>query len=147
MVRKIVDKHYDYRTGLLGAVVMGGMVYWVNADYGFWQAIPAALKQAGYTAIAGGFLTRICERMTRKFDGIPISLFLGMFVPSAIAVTLTYGVHMLKGTPEPFNSTIPTMVLAPLSFLYWSWRVKRRQEKAAELVEFAVNQQSDAQTP
>ncbi len=122
---------------------MGGVVYWVNADYGFWQAIPAALKQATYTAIAGGFLTRICERMTRRFDGVTISLILGMMVPSTIAVILTYGVHMLKGTPEPFNSTIPTMVLAPISFLYWSWRVKRRQEKATDMVEFAQQQQTD----
>lgn len=113
---------------------MGGAVYWVNADYGFWAAIPAALKQAFYTAIAGGFLTKICERQARRYDNRALGLFMGAMVPSVMAVLLTYGVHMLKGTPEPLNSTIPTMILAPTSFLYWGWRVRRRQEKAANVV-------------
>ena len=64
-----------------------------------------------------------------------------------LAIVLTYGGHMLKGTPEPFWSTLPTMILAPLSFGYWSWRVKRRQDKAARMVEFAQQQADTASAP
>lgn len=130
----LVNKHYDYRTGLLGAVIMGCIVYWINADHGFWAAIPAALKQAAYTAIAGGILTRICERMAYYYKNISFALFMGSMVPSVIAVILTYCVHLIKGTPEPFNSTIPTMILAPISFLYWGWRMRRQRDKAEKLI-------------
>ncbi len=122
--------------GLLGAVVMGGVVYWVNADHGFWAAIPAALKQAFYTVIAGGFFSRICENTACYYDNKVIGVIMGTIVPSALAITLTYILHMIKGTPEPFNSTIPTMVMAPPAFVWWGWRTRNiydRKAKEAEL--------------
>lgn len=142
MLAQLVTKHYDYRTGLLGAVVMGCIVYWINADHGFWAALPAALKQAAYTAIAGGILTRICERMAYKFENFAFSIFMGMIVPSVIAVTLTYAVHMLKGTPEPLNSTIPTMILAPIGFIVWGSRRRMKRDKAFKLVNPGQNQEA-----
>ncbi len=139
MIVQLVNKHYDYRTGLLGAVVMGCIVYWINADHGFWAALPAALKQAAYTAVAGGILTKICERMAYRFENFSFSIFMGMIVPSVIAVTLTFAIHMLKGTPEPLNSTIPTMILAPIGFIAWGWRRRLQRDKAARLQPSVLN--------
>ena len=115
--------------GLLGAMIMGSVVYWVNADHGFWAAIPAALKQATYTAVAGGFLSRFCEKTAIKFDNKTKSIILGTILPTILAVTMTYGVHILRGTPEPVNSTIPTMVLAPWSFLWWAMRMRNINDR------------------
>jgi len=116
-------------------------VYWINADHGFWAAIPAALKQAAYTAVAGGVLTRICERMAYKFANFAFSIFMGSFVPSVIAVALTFAVHMLKGTPEPLNSTIPTMILAPIGFIFWGWRRRLQRDKEVILVNSVQTQE------
>ena len=121
---------------------MGCIVYWINADHGFWAAIPAALKQAAYTAVAGGVLTRICERMAYKFENFAFSIIMGCLVPSVIAVVLTYAVHMLKGTPEPLNSTIPTMILAPIGFVVWGWRRRLQRDKAVRLVESVQDQET-----
>jgi hypothetical protein len=121
---------------------MGCIVYWINADHGFWSALPAALKQAAYTSIAGGILTRICERMAYKFENFAFSIFMGSLVPSVIAVTLTFGVHMLKGTPEPLNSTIPTMILAPMGFVIWGLRRRLQRDKAAALVSDVPSQEA-----
>ena len=132
MVKELVKKHYDLKMGLLGAVVMGGVVYWVNADHGFWAAIPAGLKQAFYTAIAGGFLSRLCENTACHYDNKVAGVIMGMLVPSALAIIMTYIVHMIKGTPEPFNSTVPTMVLAPISFWWWGWRTRNIYDKKLE---------------
>ena len=126
MVKELVTKHYDFKMGLIGAIGMAIIVYFVNADHGFWAAIPAALKQGVYTLIAGGFLTRLCERIALNMQE-PISAhILAMLVPSTLAVVLTLGVHYMRGTPEPYNSTVPTMLLAPLSFLLWAWYIRRR---------------------
>ena len=121
---------------------MGCIVYWINADHGFWAAIPAALKQAAYTAIAGGVLTRICERMAYKFENFALSIIMGSLVPSVIAVVLTFAVHMLKGTPEPLNSTIPTMILAPIGFVVWGWRRRLQRDKAVRLVDSVQGQET-----
>jgi len=142
LITQFVNKHYDYRTGLFGALVMGCIVYWINADHGFWAAIPAALKQAAYTAVAGGILTRICERMAYKFSNFTLSIFMGMLVPSVIAIVLTFAIHMLKGTPEPLNSTIPTMILAPGGFIIWGWRRRLQRDKAVKLVESVQDQEA-----
>ena len=122
---------------------MGCIVYWINADHGFWAALPAALKQAAYTAIAGGVLTKICERMAYKFANFSLSIIMGMLVPSVIAVVLTYAVHMLKGTPEPLNSTIPTMILAPIGFIVWGWRRRSQRDKALRLVNEVQSRKAD----
>jgi hypothetical protein len=41
-----------------------------------------------------------------------------------LTVGLVYIVHSLKGTPKPFESTIPTIILAPPGFIYVA-RMKR----------------------
>ena len=141
MVRQIVHKHYDWKMGLIGALIMGGVVFWINVDHGFWAAIPAMLKQATYTMIAGGFLTRLCERIALNTRDNITAHVLAMLVPSIIAVVLTLGVHYMRGTPEPFNSTIPTMVLAPISFFLWGWHQRRRNWEPAVMQVPAEEQQ------
>ncbi|MDX1479008.1 MAG: hypothetical protein R3301_14945 [Saprospiraceae bacterium] len=126
MVKQIVTKHYDWKMGLIGALIMGGVVFWINVDHGFWAAVPAMLKQAAYTMIAGGCLTRLCERIVLNIQESVTAHVLAMLIPSVIAIVLTLGVHYMRGTPEPLNSTIPTMVLAPISFALWGWHQRRR---------------------
>ena len=123
--------------GLLGAIFMGGIVYWINADHGFWAAIPAALKQATYTSLAGGFLSRLCEKMACRFENKVFSILMGVIIPATLAVIMTYIVHIIRGTPEPLNSTIPTMFLAPSAFLVWGWRVRSLQDRRESTDEVA----------
>ena len=71
-------------------------------------------------------MMRIAENLALRFKNHTISITLAVAVPAFLAVGLTYIVHSAKGTPEPLNSTIPTMIFAPLGFLWWAVR-KRRQ--------------------
>ncbi len=111
--------------GLAGAVFLGVIVFFINSDHGIANGLIAASKQALYTFFVGGFITRLCENIATISKSI-IAIILAVLIPSIIAVTLTYIVHSLKGTPEPFNSTIPTIILAPLGFLWWALK-KRKQ--------------------
>lgn len=107
---------------------MAVIVFFVNVDHGILQGLTAAAKQGLYTFLAGGTMMRICENIAAYFTSDVLALLLAMLVPGIIAVSLTYLVHSLKGTPEPLNSTIPTMLLGPLGFLWWGIK-KRRQLK------------------
>ena len=115
--------------GLIGAIVMGTIVFFINFDHGIVPGLTAALKQAVYTFLAGGTMMRITENIASYFNRDLPSIFFAVLTPTLIAVTLTYILHSIKGTPEPINSTIPTIILAPWGFLWWAMR-KRRQLKA-----------------
>ncbi len=45
---------------------------------------------------------------------------------STLTIILVYAVHSLKGTPRPFESTLPTIILAPPGFFFLAWK-KRKQ--------------------
>lgn len=119
------NKLFDPKMGLAGALFLGTIVFFINFDHGIVNGLIAASKQALYTFFVGGFITRLCENIATIKNSF-YAIFLAVLIPSIIAVTLTYIVHSIKGTPEPLNSTIPTMILAPLGFLWWSTR-KRKQ--------------------
>ncbi|MEJ2593563.1 MAG: hypothetical protein P8100_00185 [bacterium] len=124
------NKYFDPKMGLAGALVMGSIVFFINWDHGILSGITAASKQALYTFFAGGIMMRFTENIASYYKRNFTALFLAVFTPTFIAVTLTYLVHSMKGTPEPVNSTIPTLLLAPWGFLWWALR-KRKQATAS----------------
>jgi hypothetical protein len=126
------NKYFDPKMGLVGASVLGIIVFFINFDHGFFPALTASAKQAAYTLLAGGLLMRLTENIASSISKNWLAILLATFIPALFAVTLTYGVHSLKGTPEPFNSTIPTIVMAPFGFLWWAFR-KRKQLKTLYL--------------
>lgn len=126
------NKFFDPKMGLAGAIVLGIIVFIINFDHGVFPALTASAKQAAYTLLAGGFMMRLTENIASSFSKEWFAIFLATLIPSIIAVSLTYMVHSLKGTPEPFNSTIPTIVMAPFGFLWWALR-KRKQLKSLSL--------------
>jgi len=126
------NKYFDPKMGLAGAIVLGIIVFIINSDHGIFPALTAAAKQSAYTLLAGGFMMRLTENLASSFSKDWKAIFFATLIPTAIAVSLTYGLHSLKGTPEPFNSTIPTIVMAPFGFLWWAVR-KRKQLKSLSL--------------
>jgi hypothetical protein len=119
-------KYFDPKMGIGGGLFLAIIVFFINIDHGTTNAITAASKQGVYTFLAGGTMMRIAENLAVKFENQTVSISLAVGITSLLAVGFTYIVHSAKGTPEPLNSTIPTMIFAPPGFLWWTVR-KRRQ--------------------
>ena len=119
------SKYFDFKMGFAGAFVLAIIVFVINADHGVLQATTASLKQGVYTFIAGGFMMRLTENMAIKTEHWSAYIY-AVGLSTLIAVSLTFLLHSLKGTPEPLNSTLPTLILAPPGFFWWSYQ-KRRQ--------------------
>ena len=117
-------RYFDLRMGLVGAGFMALVVLFVNIHHGFIAALPAMLKQGLYTFLAGGFMMRMTENLALS-TGKKSAYLLSVGIPSLIAVSLTYLLHSLKGTPEPLWSTVPTLLLGPPGFWWWSYRKRR----------------------
>ena len=111
----------DFRMGLIGALFMGSIVFWINHDHGYDEALIAGLKQLSYTFFFGGLFIKMAENIAVTRKNRAWGVFIGGLLPMVLTAILTYTVHSMKGTPEPFNSTIPTIVSAWISFTVWGW--------------------------
>ena len=134
--RKAYDfsrRYIDYKMGLAGAIVMGGIVAYINSDHGAIPAITAASKQSVYTFFFGGTIMKICEDLATKIRKDTLAISLAVLIPTALNVGVTYALHKAKGTPEPFHSTIPAMTLTPSACLVWANR-KRKQNLESRVI-------------
>ena len=123
------SRYIDYRMGFFGGIIMGGIVFIINYS-ATGELIPsttAALKQGGYTFFFGGIIMKFCEYLALKIKTRTLALVAAVVIPTAIALTLTYGLHSLKGTPKPLASTIPTLMIIPATAV---WGYKKRKQVA-----------------
>ncbi len=125
------SRFIDYKMGLYGAIAMGTIVFVINY-YGILDlqtATTAALKQAVYTFMFGGLIMRGCELLATHIGKKALALAVAVLVPSLISIGLTYGVHSLKGTPKPIESTIPTAILVIPSTAVWGFMKRKEMGK------------------
>ena len=125
-LRSTLGAHIDYRGAIVGATLLGAIVFWLNRSHGASPAATAALKQATYTFFVAGFIVKNNERLALKRPEPVVSLVVAVTVSSCLAVGLTFFVHSLKGTPEPLLSTLPTALIGPPGFLVLAWRARRQ---------------------
>lgn len=127
-----VNRFLDVRMGILGACSMGLIVYYINSDHGILAASIAALKQGVYTLFFGALFVKMAENIAVKIQERIVAVVLGGVAPSILTSALTYLLHALKGTPEPFNSTVPTMILGTISFSIWAYLKHRSASREHE---------------
>ncbi len=118
--------------GVLGAISMGLLVYYINSDHGILPALIAASKQAVYTLFFGALFVKMAENVAVQFEDRALAILCGGLTPSLLTSVLTYVLHAIKGTPEPFYSTIPTMVLGTMSFSLWAFLKHRSTYQAKQ---------------
>ena len=124
-LKQRMDAYINYRLAIAGAVVLGSMVFYINYAHGILPATIAAAKQAAYTFFAGGFISRFGENLSIRWFNRVFSLVIAIIAPTLVAVGLTFLVHSLRGTPEPLQSTVPTLILSPIGFFLIGWRRQR----------------------
>ena len=118
----------DYPSAIAGAVIMGLVVGFINSDHGLWPAFTAALKQAFYTFLFGGMMIKLLYRIELSIKSQFLSILISTLTVSLLTITLVFLLHSMKGTPKPFASTLPTILMAPPGFFALAWR-KKRQER------------------
>ncbi len=125
------SKFIDYRMGRYGAIVMATIVFSINyfsTYYLFWSIV-AALKQGTYTFFFGGVIMKMSENLAVYIKKRTLALIAATVIPSAVSLSLTFGLHNLKGTPKPFESTIPTAIFVIPSTAVWGFMRRKRYDK------------------
>jgi len=123
----IFNQFIDIKLGIIGAMFMGSVVFYINADHGPFLASIAAFKQGLYTFFIGGLIIKILEVMVTGINNKILAYICSIVAATIITVGLVYLVHSMKGTPKPFESTIPTIILAPIGYIYVA-RMKRNNK-------------------
>lgn len=132
-IKSTLDANIDYGGAIMGATLLGAIVFRINSAHGASLAATAAAKQATYTFFVAGFIVKNNERLARRLANPAASVALAVAVSCCLAVGLTFLVHSLKGTPEPLLSTVPTAVMGPPGFLVLAWRARRRARAQSQL--------------
>jgi hypothetical protein len=126
MIRKYAHRYINLKIGLIGALIMGSIVFIINMEHGWFLSTTAAMKQGLYTFFFGGIIVKLLEYLLRKITNPYLSIPVSVLVISGFTSLLVYGIHSLKGTPEPLLSTIPTLLMAPPGFLFLALRFKKK---------------------
>jgi len=111
---------------------MGLIVVFINMDYGWWPATIAGLKQAAYTFLFGGLIIKMLEILVDRFGQSILGVILASLITSAVTISLVFLVHSLRGTPMPFESTLPAILLAPPGFFAIAYRRMIRTGKSRQ---------------
>ena len=108
---------------------MGGIVFIININHGWQMALIAGLKQWVYTFLFGGLIIKLLEYVLEWNKNLKYQVMFSVFLISALTSALVYLVHSFKGTPEPFYSTVPTIVLSPPGFMILAFKFKENDKK------------------
>lgn len=83
-ILKFAQKFIDYKIGIAGAIVMGGIVFGINyfTTDEIAGSITAALKQGSYTFLFGGTLMKGCEYLATSIKKRRLAIFASVIIPS-----------------------------------------------------------------
>jgi len=131
-LKKIIvflNRFIDLKMGLIGAVIMGGIVFMINyfPTQLLLLSFVAAMKQFVYTFFLGGAVMKSCEYIAVTVHPKKKAIFLATVVPFLATLLLVFGLHNLRGTPLPLQSTMPTLFVITGTF-FWAVRKRKQME-------------------
>jgi len=112
---------------------MAASIFLINLTGGLYKATIAALIQFVYSFFVISFTTSLCRIYCAR------SIILGIAVPTAFTTVLTYLVHLVARSPEPFWSAAFAFVIAVPSFVIMSCRFRVSNKSLLEFVKQLFN--------
>lgn len=120
--------YLDFEMAFLGAFGMAVSIFVINLTGGWLAALKAAGAQAVYSFFMIGFTNNLCRTCAVR------SYFQGVIVPTFTATILTYIVHTIVRSPQPFWSAAFAFAIALPSFALMSSRYRTTQAALVQIV-------------
>ena len=113
---------FDLPKACLGAVISAAIVAWINIEHGYLLASTAALKQAFFAFFAVGLTLQLCQWLALRPVAPVLAALMAVLIPLLITAATLYSLHSLRGTPEPFYSSMTGTLLGLCGFIMVTWR-------------------------
>lgn len=133
----------NMRQGVVWGIFMGLIVWVINVavttppDYH--GATTAAIKQAFYTFLIGGFLARVATVLVARPGKPWLVITVATVVSTLLTSVLVLLVHSVRGTPHPLWSSMPTIVIAIVVFPVMTTRMYRAAHAGDQPIVADVN--------
>lgn len=114
--------------GIIGGSGMALSIFLINLTGGVWRACVAAGLQFIYSAIVIGFNTELCRIQAKR------RAIISIWLPTILTTSLTYVMHMIGKSPEPFWSAVFAFATALPSFWIQQQRFTRTNATLLELI-------------
>ena len=115
---------FNLRLGILALPIVGGMVFFINLEHGWLEALRAGLI-AGLTAIiTTGSMTRLIQHaalLRRWWISYPV----GTLIPASVTMSLHLPGQLANDTPELFWSVGAPVILTLVSSIVLNYMTKR----------------------
>lgn len=126
LLQLIWGQRAEWFAAVSSALFIGLLVAAVNLPHGWPAAASAGCKQALWTGLMAGLLTRLCRYLCcqSQFRLVPPMVW-ATLCPSLVAVAGASLLHNLRGTAEPLASIMITVALAPPGFWLAAYNLRR----------------------
>ena len=101
-----LNKHINYKMGILSGIVTGSIVFAINISFGFWPAFASFVKQFAFNLLIAGYNTKSCEKIARYINNKTLAIISASIIPTIQAFIILYSIHYFGGTPRPMGSTL-----------------------------------------
>lgn len=126
--QQLWHKGAEWFAALGGALFVGSFVAAINFSAGLAAALMAGGKQALWTAIMAGLLTRFCRYLCTqsRFRLLP-PMACATLGPSLLAIAGVTVLHYVGGTAYPLASIMVTVIFAPPGFWVIAYNMQRAE--------------------
>jgi len=103
--KHLVSHRFNMKMGAIAGIITGSIVFYINSDYGFFNAIFAFVKQFLFNFFMASYNVKLVERLVFRIKTKWLSIFIGGLIPAIIATGIVFLVHWIGQTPEAWKST------------------------------------------
>ena len=137
-MNRILDRVSPAQRSLIAAsfafIFYGAWAYWVNSLHGTALALKAGVVQGGYSFVLTFSMTLIIERLylilLNALNNYLLVVWLTITLTCTVIFGTSWGIHVLAGTPEIFETVLLGYVLGSIysiAYVYGLARIRNEE--------------------
>ena len=125
-----MNKIFNHKIAVISILSFGVITFIINLNGAIILTILAAFKEMIFRFIFSGFTGRLLQRMSEKYrEGVRFYFAMG-FIPTIIALIITFVLHYFTYTPHPIKTVLVNTILTFISGIGTAFLFKRGWMKA-----------------
>lgn len=101
----LIHQRLNFKLGMLAGIITGSIVFYINYNFGLVLALFAFVKQFLFNFFMASYNGKLVERIVYGINKSWKAIFVGGLIPTVIATSSIYLVHLVGQTPEPWHSS------------------------------------------